>query len=121
MLHGEWALMNIIIMRGREALRPKQALESLRLLHCKSAPASSHQKSVRKAKKGQKYQFVSNAFLFNKFLCVHFDVATKYTEIICCFYIFLCEKKLCDRKWGKKEEHKNFYDAPPDDIGNNFL
>lgn len=25
MLHGEWALMNIIIMRGREALRPKQA------------------------------------------------------------------------------------------------
>ena len=120
MLHGEWALMNIIIIRGREALRPKQAFylylsgketSTVYTLHCKSAPALSrlrtnrNQRETKKigeewvweARKGQKYQFVSKHSFLTSFY-VHF--VFKIHTIICSFcytlknIIFL--KNICE-------------------------
>lgn len=117
MLHGKWTLMNIIIIRGREALRPKQASLSLSLstiLHCKSAPALSRlreneeQKKINKKiilvsselcerpKKG-KISICFKAFLFNKFLCP-FRLGNTHNHLLILLY-----KIICAKKWRKKK------------------
>lgn len=126
MLHGEWALMNIIIMRGREASRPKQAFYlcisqgkslyiTLQICTCFIALTNEQPKknwwgvSVRGQKRA-KYQFVSKHSFLTSFY-VHF--VFKIHTIICSFcytpkklYFLknLCEewKEKSDRKWEEK-------------------